>query len=81
MTAKRQRPEEALLGEINRTPDPLAPIGGEILQAEPPRWEYLTLVKGERADIARYGEEGWELVSVTPHGFNESTYYFKRQKA
>ncbi len=81
MTANRQRPEEALRDGMNRPPDPMAPIGGEILEAGPPRWEYLTRILQEQADISGYGEEGWELVSVTSHGFNEATYYFKRQKA
>jgi hypothetical protein len=44
------------------------------------KWEYLVVVLAEQADINQYGEEGWDLLSVNPHAFNESTYYFKRLK-
>ncbi len=91
MSVKKQRPEDGLRDEINRpvdaealhhaAPDPLAPIGGQILRVEPPSWEYLTRILAEQADISSYGADGWELVSVTSHGFNEATYYFKRPKA
>ncbi len=90
MGVKRHRPEEVLRDEMNRpidggafcqaAPDPLAPICGEILRTDPLVWEYLTKILGEQADISEYGAHGWELVSVTSHGFNEATYYFKRPK-
>lgn len=48
--------------------------------SNPEKWEYLTVILGERADINLYGDEGWELVAVIPHAFNECTYYFKRLK-
>ncbi len=91
MSVKRQRPEKALRDEMNRpidggvfcqaAPDPLAPIAGQILRVEPATWEYMTRTLAEHADISQYGADGWELVSVTSHGFNEATYYFKRPKA
>ena len=58
--------------------DEIIPVG--ISAAGPVRWEYLAFIAGERADLNPYGADGWELVSVLTHAFNESTYHFKRPK-
>ena len=55
-------------------------------------WEYATvplLVHATKQILDTWGEDGWELVSVTPHSWdtedghsivNECIYYFKREK-
>jgi hypothetical protein len=58
--------------------------------ASRPQWEYKTVTgdglvelgKNEQAGLNKLGDDGWELVSVTPgQGFSKAVYYFKRPKA
>jgi len=79
---KKLEANEAATQEIyNR----VAPVAGEktvpaLLASVDQKWEYLVFIAGERADLNPYGADGWELVSVLTHAFNESTYHFKRPK-
>lgn len=81
MSQKNVKPQaqgEIDMGMTGAEPDSMAPWSIE--RSAPAKWEFLTQVNAAEADISRYGDEGWELVSVRDHGFNESIYYFKRPK-
>jgi hypothetical protein len=58
--------------------------------ASRPQWEYKTVTgdglvelgKNEQGGLNKLGDDGWELVAVTPgQGFTKVAYYFKRPKA
>ena len=46
------------------------------------RWEYRSQKMEVGADLAQFGEEGWELVSVTSvqHDPSQAVFYFKRRR-
>ncbi len=46
------------------------------------RWEYLARTMEAGAELAQYGEEGWELVSVVPipHDPSQAVFHFKRRR-
>lgn len=46
------------------------------------QWEYLTKTGCSPKDLAKLGEQGWELVSTSVSGLMGSwvTFYFKRRK-
>lgn len=48
-----------------------------------PQWEYRSRVMDLDADLAQYGQDGWELVSVVPipHDPTQALYHFKRRRA
>jgi hypothetical protein len=76
--------------------DPIAPQAAEDKQKTPVAWEYnekrifLTLgnLEALRAELNKEGDQGWELVSVTPlqpiesthSGYVQSLGIFKRAK-
>jgi hypothetical protein len=47
-----------------------------------PAWEYKSRRMDLDADLTQYGQEGWELVAVTPlpHDPSQTMYHFKRRK-
>lgn len=63
--------------QIRDTPDPMVPTS--LLAAEPPKWEYKSILLNRTADLAPYGSEGWELVSVIPQPADQAIFYFRRQ--
>jgi hypothetical protein len=57
--------------------------------ASRPQWEYKTVAadglvelgKNEQGGLDKLGDDGWELVAVTPaQSFSKAVYYFKRPK-
>lgn len=49
------------------------------------KWEYLTVLLGvyseyDKEDLSKYGEKGWELVSVITVRQENVYAYFKREK-
>lgn len=46
-----------------------------------PKWEYLsTPIDSDhiQAELDAFGEQGWELITITKDLFGDSYYYFKR---
>jgi hypothetical protein len=55
-------------------------IAGETLSFEPHKWEYTSIIWGEK-ESRILGENGWELVSVVKESLSRSDVaYFKRPK-
>jgi len=46
------------------------------------KWEYLSRTMEAGAELAQFGEEGWELVSVIPipHDPSQAVFHFKRRR-
>ena len=46
-----------------------------------PRWEYRSKTMEVNADLTQYGDDGWELVSVSPlpHDPSQAVFHFKRR--
>ena len=55
-------------------------IPGTLPRADGPKWEYRTVLASRDADLNRYGEQGWELVSAIPQPADQVAYCFKRRK-
>lgn len=47
-----------------------------------PEWEYktVTTAKDDPNLLSQLGNLGWELISVTPAGDSQATFYFRRRK-
>ncbi len=79
MNDKMKRSHRAIDEQLVReNPDPMAPA--TLLISEPPKWEYKSVLLHREADLAGYGSEGWELVSVIPQAADQAVFYFRRQK-
>jgi hypothetical protein len=84
--AKDKKLENTGEAATQETYDRVAPLSADkmvpatITPVDQKRWEYLVIIAGERTDLNPYGIDGWELVTVLTHAFNESTYHFKRPK-
>jgi hypothetical protein len=55
-------------------------VPGTLLVAEPPKWEYKTVVLPDTADLNRFGAEGWELIGVKERPADQAVFYFRRLK-
>lgn len=45
-----------------------------------PKYDYVLLPEELIEKINAFGEDGWELVSVTVTNYGGETFYFKREK-
>lgn len=43
------------------------------------RYKYLNVMLSNAADINRFGDEGWELVSVIPATLDRAVFYFRKR--
>jgi hypothetical protein len=48
-------------------------------QPDPVRYKYLNVMLSNAADINRFGDEGWELVSVIPAPLDRAVFYFRKR--
>lgn len=54
-------------------------VAGTLLETPEPRYKYLNVMLSNAADINRFGDEGWELVSVIPATLDRAVFYFRKR--
>ncbi len=59
----------------------MAPASADLLPVNGrPRWEYRNVHGPRLLDLSKFGEDGWELVSVIPQPGDQAVFYFRRLK-